>query len=243
MRRYTKQEVAEILRLAADAEAPAADDAEAFTLEEVQRAGAELGVDPGRVAEAAGRVERRGSSVEGWIFETTRDLPRLAEEAAWEAMVDELRARLQVPGAVRMRADGSREWLGTSGSTTYTVLLATDEGGSRIRLRADARTSRAIVMSLATTFGIVALMGVLEEISRAVLSGPSVLGFVALALFGPLLLLGAVPLARRHAERKGEEIARHLAEVAALHVEGSDSARRVEVGAAESIEERLGHLS
>jgi hypothetical protein len=141
MRRFTKEEMREILQLAAASSAEPASNEGGFSLEEIQRAGGELGYDPRLVASAAATVATRGtdSSSHPWVHSFTSTHANPLAESTWEDMVAELRTQLRIPGAVRTRADGGKEWIGAAGHETVTVTALPGEGTWKLSLVADRK--------------------------------------------------------------------------------------------------------
>lgn len=121
-RTYGEDEVAEIFRVAATADAPAGrgsatalPPARGFTLAELQSIGSEAGLAPERVARAAAAVElRRGAlrrSDLGMPVSVGRtvDLPRAPTDDEWEMIVADLRDTFRARGRLEVRG-GVREW-------------------------------------------------------------------------------------------------------------------------------------
>ena len=141
-RLYTESEVADLIGRAVERQRDA--DAEAggvgLTLAEVERIGAEAGIDPAHLrraaADLAAGIPRASAAetdthvmVERWV-----DASLTAE--AWEDVVARLReARPLSDGAVR-RVGTSHEWVQTSGEAVMlTATLSERNGRTRIRLR------------------------------------------------------------------------------------------------------------
>ena len=168
-RRYADDEVREIFARAADAGAPgvpAVAEPEGMTLGELQAVGAEVGLPPERVAQAAAQLDARpvavprktllGSPVSvGKIVE----LPRGATDREWGFLVAELRETFGAKGRVSSHGD-IREW---SNGNLHAVLEETEEG-HRLRLgtyKGNAQEFMAlgvggIVMALIMTIAMIA---------------------------------------------------------------------------------------
>ena len=143
-RTYREDEVAEIFEKAATArQGPAAGalaPAQGLTLAELQAIGAEVGLAPERIAEAASSLELRRDAVRrsdlGMPVSVRRsvDLPRAPTDREWEMLVAELRETFNARGRVGSRGD-VREW--TNGNlhayveptpTGYRLRLGTTKG-------------------------------------------------------------------------------------------------------------------
>jgi hypothetical protein len=139
-RRYQDEEVKEILSLAANrAEVgrPVVSDEGGLTLSELQEVGLEVGMDPGRIAEAAFAVDTRRELLPrrtsfGMPISVGRviELPRAVTDREWELLVAELREIFGARGQVTSHG-GVREW--TNGNLH--AFLEPTETGHRLRLR------------------------------------------------------------------------------------------------------------
>jgi hypothetical protein len=139
-RRYQDEEVKEILSLAANrAEVgrPVVSDEGGLTLSELQEVGLEVGMDPGRIAEAAFAVDTRRELLPrrtsfGMPISVGRviELPRAVTDREWELLVAELRETFGARGQVTSHG-GVREW--TNGNLH--AFLEPTETGHRLRLR------------------------------------------------------------------------------------------------------------
>lgn len=119
IRRYGDDEVREIFRRATTGEAgqqamPV--DSDGFTLAELQRIGAEAGIDPQRVVQAASSLDAlaRHSEVRrsmGLPIGVSRvvELPRAPSDREWELLVTEFRTVFQARGVMNTAGD-MREW-------------------------------------------------------------------------------------------------------------------------------------
>ena len=143
-RTYREDEVAEIFeRAAAVRPEPAAGalaPAQGLTLAELQAIGAEVGLAPERIAEAAASLELRQGAARrsdlGMPVSVRRsvDLPRAPTDREWEMLVAELRETFNARGRVGSRGE-VREW--TNGNlhayveptpTGYRLRLGTTKG-------------------------------------------------------------------------------------------------------------------
>ncbi len=139
-RRYQDEEVKEILSLAANrAEVgrPVVSDEGGLTLSELQEVGLEVGMDPGRIAEAAFAVDTRRELLPrrtsfGMPISVGRviELPRAVTDREWELLVAELRETFGARGQVTSHG-GVREW----NNGNLHAFLEPTETGHRLRLR------------------------------------------------------------------------------------------------------------
>lgn len=114
-RRYSDEDARRILALAADTEtAVSAAASDSWTLEELQRAGAEAGLAPSSIAAAALSIERKAPAdarLLGLPVAVSRavPLPRTMTDADWQQLVSQLRATFDAEGRVRVIGE-RREW-------------------------------------------------------------------------------------------------------------------------------------
>jgi hypothetical protein len=135
-RRYAEDEVAEIFELAASPDARRGHSASGFSLAELQAIGAEAGLAPERIAEAAAALELRQGTVPrrtylGMPVAVGRvvELPRAATDQEWELLLADLRATFGAHGRDRS-SGGLRAW--TNGNLH--AYLEPTEAGHRLRL-------------------------------------------------------------------------------------------------------------
>jgi len=138
-RRYLEEESKEIFEAAAtagDSDRHALASTEGFTLAELQDIGAEVGLAPERIADAATALELRRSALPrrtsfGMPIAVGRiiDLPRALTDREWELLVGELRETFNAQG--RLGSSGSiRQW--TNGKLH--AFVEPTEAGYRLRL-------------------------------------------------------------------------------------------------------------
>jgi len=118
-RKYGKEEVNEIFDLAFSSREPGrlpSADEGGLTLAELQEAGREVGVEPGRIAEAALAVVSKGEVLPNRTFlgvpvsvGRVVDLPRVLTDREWEVLVGDLRETFGARGHVTSHR-GMREW-------------------------------------------------------------------------------------------------------------------------------------
>lgn len=175
-RKYHDEEVKEILGLAAnrgEAERPAVSDQGGLTLSELQEVGLEVGMDPGRIAEAAFAVDTRRQVLPrrrslGMPVSVSRviELPRAVTDREWELLVAELRETFDARGQVTSHG-GVREW--TSGDLH--AFLEPTETGHRFRLK--THKGGAIALNRLGVSGLV--MGLIL-LTMFLTTGPSPVG-------------------------------------------------------------------
>jgi hypothetical protein len=150
MRTYSEREVADIIERAAERQAatPRADEGVGLTLDEIERIGAEAGLDPAALRAAAAEIDAAGHTlsrqasqtrtqvvVERWI-----DGPLTPE--GWEDAVVELQgtigpdmsAMMGMAGPQQQQVGRAYEWTHTSGLGVRTTVLASPRA-DRTRLR------------------------------------------------------------------------------------------------------------
>ena len=166
-RKYREEEIEEILDLAItrhDSGRPAVEDEGGLTLEELQKVGLEVGVEPRRIAEAALTLHARRDALPrqrslGLPISLGRiiELPRAMTDREWEILGGELRETFGARG--RIRSHGSvREW--TNGNlhaflepteTGHRLRLGTRKGGAKAQNRMGA-IGLAMGLTLLTVF-------------------------------------------------------------------------------------------
>ncbi|MES1227317.1 MAG: hypothetical protein ABUL72_01520 [Armatimonadota bacterium] len=137
-RRYSEKELAEILRLAAERQAEGSPSA-GYSLNEIERVGSEMGIDPKFITEASRAVG--SSSSRNLPFTLTKAQPTEVYERTyegslsdddWMEVVAEARAAFSSPGTVS-EVSGSREW--TGGNEFIQTHMAVTERDGRTRCR------------------------------------------------------------------------------------------------------------
>lgn len=233
-RKYREEEVKEIFDLAvsgAEGRGPSASDEGGLTLAELQQVGLEVGVEPGRIAEAARALEARREVLPrrtalGMPVSVGRivELPRALTEREWELLVSELRETFGARGRVASHG-GIREW---SNGNLHAFLEPT-EAGHRLRLR--TTKGSAIAMNRAGVAGMV--MGAILLAMVLFVGGVlTVRGLVSLmpalmllGMGGGALTLNALTLPRWAHEREGqmEYIAARVAAIVAEPPQAEES--------------------
>jgi hypothetical protein len=192
-RRYGETEVAEIFRYAAsprasDGHAPATESG--FSLAELQSIGAEAGIAPERVAEAAAELDvhrvavprRRTHLGMPVAVGRTVDLPRAPTDREWEMLLADLREAFGARGKDRS-SGGVRAW--TNGNLH--AYVEPTEAGYRLRLGSvkgtAVATSQMGVASLIAglVLSVLLFAEVLDE-DLVVLLVFSLMGAIALAM-------------------------------------------------------------
>jgi hypothetical protein len=214
-RRYGDEEVREILSLATtgdtrDQSLPT--EPGGLTLDDLQRIGQEVGIEPARIAHAAERLDARGRVAPvrrslGLPVGVSRvvDLPRAPTDREWEQMVSEFRSTFGTQGRTTT-SGGLRDW--SHGNLHISVEPTAH--GDQLRLstlKDDGLALNALGIGL----------GGLSMLMSAVVAGAGNTGkaLAILGMFGgmSLLALGAnvirLPRWARERERQMEAIAEH----------------------------------
>ncbi|MEZ4424455.1 MAG: hypothetical protein R3E98_13685 [Gemmatimonadota bacterium] len=163
---------------------------EGFTLAELQEIGAEAGIPPERIAEAAGALERRGShavqkaersTLPIRVKHTVR-LPGTFTEEDWNRLVVDLRDTFGANG--KLRVEGAfREWR----NGNLFAVVEPDGDGYRLRMGSRKESAQSVMM-MGTVF---AIMGaVLFLLYATGLKEGAISGAVAMELAG-LVSIGA----------------------------------------------------
>jgi hypothetical protein len=204
--RFTEEEVRAIFERAAvrQEEARRAEEAgrAGLSVEELQRIGAEVGIDPAHVAAAAEEIARRGASGAAPPARTTflgmpthlrqtRLLPAPLDDATWERVVADLRRQFATPGLAG-EVGRQREWTTAPGSARHGVpvrVTVEPEGtGSRVTIEQSLRRSALPFAITGAAYGVVALVfGVLLAAGALGSDGvimPVLFAAMALLMFG-----------------------------------------------------------
>lgn len=191
-RRYGDDEVREIFSLATTGEAreqalPVESDG--FTLAELQRIGAEAGIDPARVAQAAASMTTRGTVAPiarmfGMPVGVSRvvALPRAPTDREWEQLVSRLRTVFAAQGQFSTLG-GLREW--SNGNLHVSIEPA--ENGAQMRL-STRNEGMVAVNGLAAVFGAMSLF----TSAMALATGKPEKVLFTLGTFGSMSLIAFV---------------------------------------------------
>jgi len=212
-RRYGEEEVREIFSLATtggirDHTLP--NDSAGMTLQELQRIGQEAGIEPARVAQAAGTLDARGRPAPvrrsfGLPVGVSRvvDLPRAPTDREWEQLISEFRTTFGTQGRTTT-SGGIRDW--SQGNLHISV--EPTEHGEQLRLstvREDAIALNGLSVVLA---GMSALFGAVVAASGKPGKALLILGlFSGMALFAFGANLIRQPRWARERERQMEKLA------------------------------------
>jgi hypothetical protein len=214
-RRYGEEEVREIFSLAAtggirDHALP--NDSGGFTLEELQRIGQEAGIEPARVAHAAGALDARGRQAPvrrsfGLPVGVSRvvDLPRAPTDREWEQLISQFRSTFGTQGRTTT-SGGIRDW--SQGNLHISV--EPTEGGEQLRLstlKEDAIGLNGLAVVLA---GMSALFSAVVAASGKPGKALLIFGlFAGMSLFAFGANLIRLPRWARERERQMEKLAEH----------------------------------
>ncbi len=170
-RRFNEDEVAEILQQAASPEAsgsrPAGGDRDGMTLAELEEIGAEVGIEPARIAAAAGALANRGSVPErrrllGVPRSVSRTvvIPRPLDDDEWARLVVDLRETFGAQGQLRQHGT-LRSWRNSNlqvhvepDAERYRVRMRTFKGDAGIRIGVGlGLVFTSVVLVLSNVFG------------------------------------------------------------------------------------------
>ena len=212
-RRYGEDEVREIFSLATtgsvrDPSLPG--ESGGLTLEELQRIGQEAGIEPARVADAAGKLDARGKPAPvrrsfGLPVGVSRvvDLPRAPTDREWEQLIAEFRTTFGTKGKATTTG-GLREW----SKGNLHICVEPTEHGEQLRL-STFKEDAMVLNGLSVVFGGISLL--FSALVAA--SGRLEKALVPLFLFGGMALFafGAnvirLPRWARERERQMETLA------------------------------------
>ena len=212
-RRYRDEEVKEILGLAVrthEVGPVTVPDEGGLTLSELQEVGLEIGVEPGRIAEAALTLQTRREVLPRRTFlgvpisaGRVIELPRALTDREWEVLVGEFRETFGARGHVTSQG-GIREW--TNGNLH--VFLEPTATGHRLRLGTHKGNATALLRigAAGLVFGLALIaLFVAEQLGRAAL----VLPVLAAVTGGGILASNVIRLPRwaRRREAQMESIA------------------------------------
>ena len=157
-RRYTEQEVAAIFEHAAQAQQEAHEkmgSGEGLTLEELQQIGAEAGITPAFIAQAAAAVDRsvqtrQATTFAGFPISVTRivELPRALTDAEWHQLVAETRDTFHAHGKLEQEGE-LRQWR----NGNLRIMAEPTGTGHRLRMRTLKGSARELI-----TAGIIGLI-------------------------------------------------------------------------------------
>jgi hypothetical protein len=152
-RRYDQNELAAILRSAAEAQAnetSGASQPDGLTLGEIERVASEVGIDPKFIRGAADNLHqvpttqgfRLGGTPSQVIIE--RNIDGNLDDPGWEDVVADLRATFGSEGTIS-QVGSSREWVGTT--DTRTVHLSATPKNGRTRYRLSLRQTGGVILA------------------------------------------------------------------------------------------------
>ena len=225
-RRYGQDEIREIFRTVSDPAAesgrpqPVASSA-GLTLTQLQEIGAEVGLAPRRIAEAASALDhRRGAQPRrshfGMPISVGRivDLPRAPTDREWEMLVAELRSTFNAQGELHSHG-AIREW---SNGNLHASIEPT-EAGYRLRMG----TFRELAYSL-SWMGLGGIVFTLLVLMVTMLTGKLDKGLAVAGIFGlpSLAVLASTAIGQpRWALRREEQMA-HIAARAQALIQAQD---------------------
>lgn len=214
-RRYTDDEVAEIFARASEKEQSARHQlrsAEGLSLTELQKIGAEAGLAPDLVAEAARSLDEPRPPAPPVFFglplgvARTVRLDRRMTDAEWERLVVDLRETFDARGVIR--TEGSfRQW----SNGNLQVLVEPDGDGQRVRFRTVRGQSRSLMFFGLGAIGVAAVSALTSMLNGLTPNELSQVLTIALGGAG-VFALGALPLPRwaRLRRQQMDELAERL---------------------------------
>jgi hypothetical protein len=215
-RRYTDEEVAEIIAKATEAQQSTQTKVNAsagagLTLAELQDIGREVGIAPELMTKAARSIDQRIESSSSRLLglpiaiAESAHLKRTVSDAEWARVVSDLRVTFNATG--RIRDEGPfKQW----SNGNLRAILEPTEDGHRVRLQSMKADARAYMLGGLGLIGLAAVMG----IAALLLPGGNVTPVKAgqIGLFGAAILaVGAAQVpgwARRRREQMQALIAR-----------------------------------
>lgn len=228
-RRYTDEEVQQILALAAEAEEPAQSQLppeKGMTLAEIQRIAAEAGISPSAVSASATVLDQPGTHASVSRFPlnaavaSTVPLARPLDDMEWTRLVAQLRDTFQAEGNVR-EVLGRREW--RNGALRVAVQTVGD--GAVLEMRTRKQSAQALVRA---GLSFLATSGIIATATTVAGGGEQIVGAaVALAVGGVAMLgAGTLPVPIWLSERKRQfsaisEFVRRLSGGAARSLPGA----------------------
>ena len=218
-RRYSEDEVREILTLATTGDArdhSQVAESAGLTLHDLERIGQEVGIDPARIAAAASKLDTRAQPAVvrrsfGMPVGMSRvvDLPRSPTEREWEQLISVFRSAFGAPG-IASTSGGMRQW---SHGNVHISVEPTERGE---QLRLSTLKDEAILFN-----GMGVLLGGMAVITSTmvVAAGKPEKALAAGGMFGGMALFSfmanvlRLPGWARKRARQLEEVAEHAVEL------------------------------
>ncbi|HKY97746.1 MAG TPA: hypothetical protein VJL35_07805 [Gemmatimonadaceae bacterium] len=214
-RRYSEDEVREILSLATTGDArdqSQVAESAGLTLYDLKRIGQEVGIDPARIADAASKLDTRGTPTVvrrsfGMPVGMSRvvDVPRSPTDREWEQLISLFRSAFGVPG-VATTSGGMRQW----SHGNLHVSIEPTERGEQLRL-STLKDDAILFNGLGVLLG---GMGILTS-AMVVASGKPEKALAAGGMFGGMAVFSflanvlRLPGWARARQRQLEEVAQH----------------------------------
>ena len=197
---YNEREVGAILRRAADLQAREENTAigAGITLGELERASADIGIDPRFVRAAAAEHEREGLTASAGLIELRREVSVEVTDETWEEMVAELRSTFGHPGTVS-RSGRAYEWHlkrepDPETRPSVQVTVRTRDGRSEIVILSSVGTIATVSWLVGGLSGLGASLLTVEPLARdghvpvliGLLIAAGIMGSTLLATYGGL---------------------------------------------------------
>jgi hypothetical protein len=166
--RFSEQEMALILKRAAELQEGSDGRGTTRTLAEINEIAAEVGIDRSFVAEAVAELERP-TARPGWLgaptrFHAEQSVPSKLNSGEISELLDQARAELGLHGEVHQVFDGV-EWRGRTGLGMSILTLGPRGSGTRIALTTE-RLDQAIAIGLGS--GVIGLLAALGGVAIAI---------------------------------------------------------------------------
>ena len=218
-RLYGDEEASEIFRLATTGDTPHQPlpaESGGLTLDDLQRIGQEVGIEPARVLQAAASLDARGRPAPvrrsfGLPVGVSRvvELPRAPTDREWERLISEFRTTFAAQGRVTT-SGGLREW---SQGNLHICVEPTKHGE---QLRLSTLKEDALILN-----GLGLIMGGMSLLTGALVAAAGKPGkaLLVLGMFGGIALaafaanLFRLPRWAGERERQMEAIAEHAVEL------------------------------
>ena len=192
-RRFTEEEVSEILKYAAEAEHTNRNllrSGSGLTLAELNEIGREVGISPDAMQQAVRRIEPGGDSSRRWLgfpigVGRTVELDRSLTEEEWDRLVVDLRETFDARGVIK-REGSLRSW--TNGNLQ--VLLEPTATGQRLRLKTLKGSAQGLIGGGIAMLGFAVVM-MFAALVKAPITDAGLIASLSVLGAGGLGMLGA----------------------------------------------------
>lgn len=219
-RRFSEEEVAEILKNAAEvqhSDNPQMTLANGLTLSELKEIGREVGISSEAMQHAVRRLDPTTKATRTYLglplgVSRTIELDRKLSDEEWERLVVELRQTFDARGAIRQ--DGSlRSW--TNGNLQ--ILLEPTATGQRLRLKTVKGSAQGLIGGGIAVFLAGAILAI-AAVVKGVVPDSGLIAALGTLMGGGLVMFGggafSLPGWARLRRRQMDQIAEHASEMA-----------------------------